>query len=53
MKKRAEKSKPKSASAKSNAARKQPARRSAAASPHDSLHSLLRGAHAHRVCGLR
>jgi hypothetical protein len=49
MKKRAEKSKPKSASAKNNAARKA----KPAASSHDHLHSLLRGAHAHRVCGLR
>jgi hypothetical protein len=51
MKKRIQKSKPKSAAAKAKAARKSPVRAAAAVSPHDPLHSLLRGAHAHRVCG--
>jgi len=47
MKKRVGKSKAKPASAKIVVARKA----KPATSPHDHLHSLLRGAHAHRVCG--
>jgi len=53
MKKRAEKTKSKSASAKGNAAHKEPPRRPATASPHDPLHNLLRGTYAHRTCGAR
>jgi hypothetical protein len=49
MKKRVEKSKAKPIAAKAEAAHKSKMR--AAADPHDHLHSLLRGAHAHRVCG--
>jgi hypothetical protein len=49
MKKRVEKSKVKPIAAKSAAARKSKMR--AASDPHDPLQSLLRGAHAHRVCG--
>jgi transcriptional regulator of NAD metabolism len=50
MKKHVEKMRVKPA-AKAGTARK--AKPRAAADPHDHLHSLLRGAHAHRVCGPR
>jgi hypothetical protein len=49
MKKRVEKSKAKPIAAKGEAAHKSKMR--AASDPHDHLHSLLRGAHTHRVCG--
>ncbi len=52
MKKRVEKPKAKPATDKNKVARKElPARAAVAAnSPHDHLHSLLRGTHAHKVC---
>jgi len=52
MKKRVEKPKSKRATAKNGVARKE-LPHSAASSPHDQLHSLLRGTHAHKVCERR
>jgi hypothetical protein len=50
MKKRVEK--PKVKSAKPEAAKNETARKAPVlvASPHDALHNLLRGAHAHKIC---
>ncbi len=52
MKKRVEKPKPKPVAQQNGAARKElPARAAATVNnPHDHLHSLLRGTHAHKVC---
>jgi hypothetical protein len=52
MKKRVEKSKSKPVATKSAADKTEPARRALpkAASPHDPLHSLLRGTHASKIC---
>jgi hypothetical protein len=51
MKKRVEKPKAKPVAAKNGVTRKElPRSASAALSPHDQLHSLLRGTHAHKVC---
>jgi len=53
MKKRVEKqAKPKSVAEKNGPTRKE-LPRSAASSPRDQLHSLLRGTHAHKVCERR
>lgn len=55
MKKRVEKqTKPKPVAEKNGATRKELPRSAAAApSPHDQLHSLLRGTHAQKICGPR
>jgi hypothetical protein len=51
MKKRVEKPKAKPVAVKSGAA-PSPIR-AVALSPHDQLHHLLRGTHAHKLCGTR
>jgi len=53
MKKRVEKSKPKPVVEKNGATRKGLPRSVAASSPHDQLHSLLRGTYAQRACEQR
>jgi hypothetical protein len=56
MKKRVEKPKSKPVAAKLGAVKSgetQKASPRTAASPHDPLHSLLRGTHAHKLCGPR
>jgi hypothetical protein len=50
MKKRIEKPKAKPVAEKNGAVRKELPARAAVAHPHDQLHSLLRGTHAHKVC---